>query len=167
MSAKLLAVNPFAGSRNHELAGYTGRIFEREVLGECRLRVQGYMSRNDSMKFVFNNQPYDPLHPPGEAGNFHHAVSTEMRNWGLKPAKLKLLTAVGSPLDWHYGIDGLFVFEGIMITLDCTINPYKDAAPRARVLVTGEDAVLGYPVASHYVAKLVTQAHLERRWGVV
>jgi len=149
----------FAPTFNPELRGYTGRIFEREVLGECRVRAHGKMGFYASLKEVMRGQPSNTFEPMGETDRFYTAVCGQMRRKGLNPVGLQIYTAVGSSLDRFHGIDGFFSFEGIIVTVDCTINPHKDVT-KARVLVTGEDFVAGYhDVAEDIAARFKTAIH--------
>ncbi len=152
--------------RREVMRGYTGRIFEREVLGECRFRCQGYLTFQSSVRGVLGNQPYAPHNPPGEVGNFRAAVAAEMRGLGLNPDSLRIYTAVGSPLDHFHRIDGFFSFEGIIVTLDLTVNRHKDMT-RAKVLVTGEDAADGYKESAWEIARWFEFAQKTKMKGVL
>ncbi len=153
---------------NPNLEGYTGRVFEREVLGECRVRCQGYLKFRQAMEEVISNQPHAPHDPPGEVGHFRDAVFKEMKQMGLNPKYLRLYTAVGSALDRFHGIDGFFTFEGITVTVDTTINQDKDEdSTKARVLVTGEDAVDGFKGSARRVAELFSYARSMGKKGVI
>ena len=129
-------------------SGYTGHIFESEVLGTCRVRAHGYIKFNQALSEVKENQPNDPHHPIGEAGEFHKAVASVM---GVDPDKLELYTAVGSSLDIFHGIGGFFSFEGVTVTVDVTANSHKDNC-KARVLVCMDDAENGYKQAAAEIA---------------
>ncbi|MDE1974947.1 MAG: hypothetical protein KGI49_00310 [Patescibacteria group bacterium] len=129
-------------------SGYTGKILETEVLGECRIKARGYLKFNQSIEEVKENQPYDPHHPTGEAGSFHDAVAEAM---GIEPDQLEMYTAVGSALDRFHGVDGFFEFNGIVITVDVTANEHKDSY-KARVIVTEEDAGNGFKESARIIA---------------
>ncbi|MDE1974948.1 MAG: hypothetical protein KGI49_00315 [Patescibacteria group bacterium] len=157
------------GDRNPELRGYTGRIFEREVLGECRIRARGYVSFRSALGAVFRNQPGSPYEPMGEAGHFHGVVADSMKVRGFNSSRLKLYTAIGSALDRFHGIDGFFYFEGAIVTVDATMNPHKDVS-RARVIVTAEDAFSQfgeYGQAAHEIAGWFDHARIHGWKGVI
>ncbi len=108
-------------------SGYTGHLFEREVLGTCLVKWDGttHLSFSQSMELVRNNQPSDPSDPEPRTINdlhAHIAVSLGLDDWSA----LKFYTAVGSLLDVKHGVDGFFEFAGRVVTLDLTINPHKD-----------------------------------------
>jgi hypothetical protein len=155
------------GDRNPELRGTTGRIFEREVLGECLIRSHGYVKFRPALEAVFRNQPGSTFEPMGEAANFRDAVAAKMREMGFDSSRLQLYTAVGSALDVFHKIDGFFVFEGTIVTLDTTTNPHKDCAPRARVLVTAEDAIIGYQQSAAEIAGWFNHAKACGQKGVI
>jgi hypothetical protein len=153
-------------TRNPELRGYTGRIFEREVLGECRIRARGRVSFWPALGEVFRNQPGSPFEPTGETANLYDAVRDRLCRKGFHPARLELYTAVGSALDEQYGIDGFFRFEGVIVTLDCTLDSNLDPNHGRRVIITGEDFLLGYPDAAEQAASVFQWARTYARKGV-
>jgi hypothetical protein len=116
--------------------GYTGHLFEEEVLGTCRVEWHGYMTFHKSMDLVRSHQPCDPTDPsPRQANNFHARVAMAM---GLEDwSELKLYSALGTPLDYLHGIDGFFEFKGRVVTFDLTINPNKDEY-KADIIITPE-----------------------------
>ncbi len=153
---------------NPQLAGYTGGIFEREVLGQCRVRSQGYLTFQAAMEEVMRNQPHAPHDPPGEIGRFRSVVARKMKVAGFNPDHLHLFTAVGSTLDQFHGVDGFFVFHGITVTVDTTINDSKDEeSSKALVLVTGEDAVDGFERPAERVVGLFRYAQARGMKGVI
>lgn len=153
--------NPVSTGRSPELRGYTGRIFEWEVLGQCTVHAHGYMKYWDAVQEVMDHQAQNPVRPMGETSRFYDAVASELRNRGLNPAQLKVYSAVGSTLDRYHGVDGFFAFQGIVVTVDCTISPHKDET-KARVLVTAEDAFAGYPSAAFEIAGWIKSAWVKR-----
>ena len=79
---------------------------------------------------------------------------------GTRPENLEMCTALGSTLDYNYGVDGFFVFEGTVSTFDVTTNPHKDEPEkRAQVLVRLEDALNGFELVAQDIAW-----HLKRCW---
>lgn len=105
--------------------GYTGHLFETEVLGECKVQWKGYMSFKKSMELVRSHQSCDPTDPsPRQANNLHArvAIALGLEDW----SELRLYSALGSPLDILHGVDGFFEFRGHTVTIDLTINPNKD-----------------------------------------
>jgi len=135
---------------NPEFRGTTGRIFQEEVLGSCVVRAHGKMKFYASLKEVLANQPANTFKQNTEAHRFYTAVYNRVRDVGLDPKKLQVRSAIGSNLDWH-GVDGVFTYEGIIVTVDCTINPHKDST-KARVLVTGDDLLTGYKDSASEIA---------------
>ncbi|SRR6056297_1359886 len=106
--------------------GYTGRIFEEEVLGEIHLSWDGdgYMTYNKALEYVKENQEWDPTDPDTRTANDLHALTAldlEIEDWN----KLLLYNAVSSPLDYYHGVDCFFEFEGEIVTIDLTVNPSK------------------------------------------
>ena len=168
MQAKARVYNPWREPRNPELAGYTGKTFEREVLGECKVRViHGKLKFNRLVSQIRWNQPENPYYPTRERSNFHRAVASELEGRGVHGSALGLFTAVGTPLDRYHGIDGFFSFEGIMVSVDCTLDPNMDPSPRARVVVHGEDMLDGYKEPAYQIANLICEARRKGRKGMV
>ncbi len=109
--------------------GYTGRLFEEEILGRCRGEWNGeaFWTFQSSIRFAAKNQPrgWDPTDPPLRSANDLHAsvaLALGLDNW----EELRLFSAIGTPADLFYGTDGFFVFRGKVVTLDVTINPHKE-----------------------------------------
>ncbi len=146
-----------------QLSGYTGHIFELEVLGECRATSHGYMRFYRALREVEASQSRQANQPTGEAKRFRDAVAQAM---GIHPLRLHLYSAVGSALDHHHGVDGFFTFDGIIITVDTTINPHKDVSD-ARVIVTYDDAVNGYEESARQVAGWFNRARVCNWKGVI
>ena len=107
-------------------AGYTGRLFEADVLPQCTDTKRCYLPYGVALARVRMNQPagWDPKDPATKYMNNLHvlvAEALELEDYG----DLKLLTAVGSPLDFFHGVDSLFEFQGQIVTIDVTKNPKK------------------------------------------
>ena len=105
--------------------GYTGKLFEGEVLGECKVAWDGYMSYKGSMELVRENQPWDPSDPESRVANDLHAsvaITAGIEDF----EELKLFTALGTPLDYFHGVDAWFEFRGSVLTVDVTTNRHKD-----------------------------------------
>ena len=161
-------IRPWRNDRNPELAGYTGHLFEWEVLGECKVRASGYLRFRAAVEEVLSNQPHAPHNPPGEIGTFRRAVAVGISERGVDPDQLRLYTAVCSTLDIYHHIEGFFFFEGVIVTMDTTINPNKDQEScRARILVTGEDAINGYKDVAVEIARCFERARNFDWKGVV
>lgn len=118
--------------------GYTGRLFEHEVLGECVWRQsQEYLPYRQALALVRECQPWDPADPgPRMASDLHATVcmALELEDW----FQLRLYTAVGSPADRYHGVDGWVEWQGRVVTLDLTTDPAKGFA-KADFLVRPED----------------------------
>jgi len=103
------------------LDGYTGHLYEIEVLGQCEGPWDGksYMTYEASMAFAECNQP---ARKQPAARNLQTAVSD------LMGGTVEFFTAVGTPLDRFHGVDAWLVFEGHVVTIDVTLNSDKDVA---------------------------------------
>lgn len=108
--------------------GYTGRIFEYEVLAVCHTSWDGhsYVSFRQSLWLVKQNQPWDPTDPSTKEGeDLHCQVALAL---GIEDfSELSLFTAIGTPLDVFHGIDAVFEWQGRVVTIDLTTNPHKDS----------------------------------------
>ena len=104
--------------------GYTGRLFEEEVLGEIHLSWDGYMTYRDSVKYVKEHQEWDPTDPSTDKANDLHAlvaIDLDLEDFD----ELKLYNALDTPMDYFHGVDCFFEFEGEIVTIDLTVNPSK------------------------------------------
>lgn len=123
-----------------EGTGYTGRLFEEEVLEICLFRWeqgQAYVPFRKSMRLVMMCQPWDPSDPSTRAGNDLHcqvAMALGLEEW----AELRFFSALGSPLDRWHGIDGLFEWRGKVVTIDLTCDHGKEVY-KADVIIHPED----------------------------
>ena len=95
-----------------------GADFEVEVLGRSTIRFHGYMCFEAAMQEVRKHQPARKA----------SAISAIEREFEKRGEKISFYTAVGSALDYYHGIDGFFVFRGMVLTVDVTLNPEKTVA---------------------------------------
>lgn len=134
-------------------AGYTGHLFEEEVLGVCKASHCGYLRWQDATAEVRKNQPRT-------ATPVASKLCGELRK-KLPGVDIRFYTAVGSTLDKMHSVDGFFEFEGkVTVTLDLTMNPEKDAC-KADVLVCERD-LADLPALAYRVAREL-QTKLSRR----
>lgn len=125
--------------------GYTGRLYEEEFFGVCAGRARGYMTWRESMAFAKEFQPkgWNPSEPNTKMANNLHArvcMAIEERICeDLDWEKVKLFSAIGTPLDWYHGIDAWFEFEGTVVTIDLTVDQNKQSSKANLVIHPGED----------------------------
>ena len=128
--------------------GYTGRLFEEEVLGHCGGSWSGYMTYHQSLDFVKNNQIWDPTDPSSRTANdlhSHVALELGLEDW----SELKFYSALKTPLDLFHGVDGFFEFRGTVVTIDVTININKQKYKADLIFHPSDDLeILAYQVAS-------------------
>ncbi len=133
------------------VSGYTGHLFEEEVLGRCLARHRGYMRWREAVGAVRENQPRKKTpvvaRLEGEVGR-------------LLGGTCAFFSAVGSALDVFHGVDGFFEFEGEVVTIDLTMNPLKDST-KADLLVTSEEIAETSALAGRIAREL--GARLRRR----
>ena len=111
--------------------GYTGHLFEREVLGECRAAARGHMGYREAAELVRKSQPTKKTST---------ATRLEAEVGKRLGGAVKFFTAVGSAMDLFHGTDGFFQFEGFIVTIDVTMNPNKDSG-KADVIICEDDLV--------------------------
>lgn len=135
------------GTRDRKGGGefYSGRLNERDVLGEFKATPEGikayraavdkhgYMTFRDAMDLVRRYTKEDPTNPSQPfAKELRLAVIEQL---GLEDEKdmdrVRFFSAVGTPLDVFHGIDGWIEFvpdQGPprIVTLDATLNPGKE-----------------------------------------
>jgi hypothetical protein len=106
---------------------YTGNLFETEILFECAVVWDNYISYAKCIELVKSSQPrgWDPTDPPSVAGNDLHALVVEALDTDY--SEVKLYTALHSALDQFHGVDCFIEYQGRYATIDLTINPYKDS----------------------------------------
>ncbi len=134
------------------MTGETGGLFEERVLGVCAVvaRRGDYLPYDAAMEVVLTaRQP--PIRTPTVT-----RILRELRI--LLGETIQFRSALGSVLDYMHGVDGVFVFDGVTVTIDVTKNTAKDAT-KADVLVCEED--LGdLPALARRIAR-----EFERRLG--
>lgn len=101
------------------ISGYTGQLFEDEVLGSCVVSWSGYMAFKEAKRFARDNQPKVMCN---HACRFRQAVASVM---SVELEKVSIFTAVGTPLDKFHSIDGWFEFDGLTVTFDVTLSTHK------------------------------------------
>lgn len=109
--------------------GYTGHLFEEEVLGRCLAQARGYMRWREAAEAVRKSQPRQkkPI-----------AVRLETEVSRKLGGRCALYTAVRSAMDLFHGVDGFFEYEGVVVTIDLTMNPHKDSS-KADLLVCRDE----------------------------
>lgn len=117
--------------------GYTGKILEEEILGSCTVSTEGYLRFREAMEVARRSQPRTLTH---EGRQLRDGVAQEL---GVRSSEVAMYPGVGTPLDRFHGIDGWFEWQGIVVTVDVTMNPHKDEY-KARVIVSGRDAEEGF-----------------------
>ena len=138
--------------------GYTGRLFEEEVLAICLFRwneAQPYISFEKSLRLVQMCQPWDPSDPSTRAGNDLHcqvALALGLEDWG----ELQFFSALGSPLDRFHGIDGFFQWRGTVVSIDLTIDPQK-VKYKADIVVHESDQNDSWATIGRQIADLFRQ----------
>ena len=112
--------------------GYTGHLFEEEVLGPCPVEWHGGLTLKDIVRFSFGYKANDVL------GSVRHGLRVRIaRALGVFVTEVKLISVLNTPLD-RAGVDGVFVFRGIVVTIDFTTRPEKDEW-KADVVIHPED----------------------------
>lgn len=107
----------------------SGHFFEEATLGLCGASCRGYMPWRDAFREVCKHQPRTPR--PAAA----KLVNEISRQSGLA---VKFFTAVRSTLDQFHSVDGIFDFDGVLVTIDVTTNPSK-VSGKADVIVYADD----------------------------
>jgi len=128
--------------------GYTGHLFEEEVLGRCRVRHHGYMRWRDAAKLARTSQP---ARKTPTAVRLEREVSRQLGE------AVVFFTAVGSPFDLFHGVDGFFEFCGTVVTIDLTMNPHKDSG-KADLIVHRDDLGDLVAIAARVVRELGSRA---------
>ncbi len=92
--------------------GYTGKIFEEEVIGHCEVSWDGrYIPFAAALRQVERSQP--------SKNRTANELLAQVRK---HVPQVELYCAVGTALDRFHGIDGYFRFAGIMVTFDISLN---------------------------------------------
>lgn len=140
--------------------GYTGRLFEEEVLGVLKVSWsrEDYVPFNKALALARTHQNWNPSDPSSRPANDLHsevALALELEDW----QELRLYSSVNSPLDYFHGVDGFFEFRGQVVTIDVTTNSRKVTA-KADFVIHPADLDENRPV----VAKMIARAlQAERR----
>lgn len=135
--------------------GYTGKLFEDEVLAICQTNWDGhsYVPFQRALWLVRQNQPWDPTDPSTRAGeDLHCQVALAL---GLEDfVELSFLSALGTPLDLFHGVDAVFEWRGVVVTVDLTTNPHKDSY-KADLILHPEDENDDWQEAGAKIARLL------------
>lgn len=127
--------------------GYTGHLFEEEVLGICKASYRGYMSWRDAAELVRKNQP---LKKTRVATRLEVEVGRQLGE------VVRFFTAVRSVMDVFHGTDGFFEFRGLVVTIDVTMKSDKDSG-KADLIVHADDLenlpMLAGRIAHEFVRK--------------
>lgn len=106
----------------------SGHLFEEATLGLCPATSCDYMPYHAAVEAVRKNQPRQPR--PAIA-----RLEKEIARYGLP---VKFYTAVRSTLDQFHSVDGFFDFDGVLITIDVTMNPSK-VTGKADIVIQADD----------------------------
>ncbi|MEK7621833.1 MAG: hypothetical protein AAB415_01510 [Patescibacteria group bacterium] len=144
---------------SHLGVGYTGHLFEEEVLGTgwASWDLRNYVPFDEALTLVRSHQNWNPSDPTTRRANDLHAevaLALELENW----QELCFFSALKSPLDFFHGVDGFFEFRGRVVTIDLTTNPHKDRA-KARFVLHPADLAEDRPAT----AKMIARALLAER----
>ncbi len=131
--------------------GYTGHLFEREMLGQCLAPYRGYLRWREAAQLVRKSQPRAKA---PVAARLEREVSAQVG------VSVMFFTAVGSALDVMHGCDGFFEFRGVVVTIDITMNPHKDSG-KADIVIAREE-VENLPVLAGRIAREL-RSKLSRR----
>lgn len=156
--------------------GYTGRLFEEDILRPCKdIPCDGkYIPYRMALDLVRGHQPWKPEDPNTRPANDLHAYICEKA--GIEDySSVKLLTALDTHLDKFHGVDAVAEYEAngrnggkviIDITLDLSLNPAKKShGYKADVIVGGIDDK-DLEAAADQVAELLRERAQEARLGI-
>lgn len=132
---------------------YTGHLYEVEKLGRCTATSRGYMKFRASLDFARAHQPRSKRQV---AAQLEREVSKRLGGW------CDFYTAVRTPLDVYHGVDGFFELDGIVVTVDVTMNSRKDSC-KADVLVCRED-LADLPALAGRIAREFKTKERRRNW---
>lgn len=106
-----------------------GCVFEVEVLGRCMCKCTGKPEKQTAFAQVRQHQP---------TRKTSTVVALECAFENALGMPVRFYTAVGSALDFYYGIDAFIEFNGQIVTIDLTMNDEK-VCGRADVIVHKND----------------------------
>ncbi len=133
------------------LDGYTGHLFEEEVLGRCQATHRGYLQWREAAEAVRKSQPRTKT---PVAVKLQSEISRQLGG------AVQFYTAVRSTLDVMHGCDGFFEFRGVVATVDLTMNPNKDSG-KADIIIHQDDVANLSLLAGRIAREL--QSKLSRR----
>jgi hypothetical protein len=106
----------------------TGHMFESSFVGECRVSWNGqFVNYKESLEMVRKNQPKDAVHERGSI-----LIAEIAAQLDVAEHELRLLTAVGSPLDKFHGADAVVEFRGMVAPVDFKVRNLDN--PKAIVI---------------------------------
>lgn len=147
--------------------GYSGRLYEQDFFWSINAENPGYLrklnnikqpSQKESFDYYVNfkdalelakkfqpidktdpsKEPVDPANPRAPLlRDLKEALVEQMDLSDDQADRLKLYTAVGSPLDKFHGVDAFVEYDGKIITLDITMRE-TEGEKKADVIITKE-----------------------------
>lgn len=129
-----------------------GCEYEVEVLGRCAAPYTGRMQHTAAVELVKKNQP-------AKKSQTVASLEHEFKRRGLA---VKFYTAVGSALDFHESTDAFLEFNGMVVTIDLTLNPDKEVSG-ADVVVQPDDLKNLSALAARIGREFITKMQKERR----
>lgn len=135
--------------------GMTGHLFEEEVLGRCTVEYREKMPYEPRAKAIATARKSQPQKQAGVAKILEGEIKRQLG------ADAELYTAVRTPLDFYHGVDAFVEFKGVVVTLDVTTNPHKDAC-KADLLV-GQDELTSMKAVMQLAGRITREVQAEQR----
>ncbi len=139
-----------------------GRQFEEIFFGITghKIRRPIYVDWDPALIRVIQRQSdlgWDPRIPKTTLSHeFFECIKSYLPS--EKAVDLRLFCCLGTTLDWHHGIDGFFMLDGIITTIDLSLK--KKADFKADFLISPPDSPFTFwRICKEIAQKLMTQSH--------
>lgn len=141
-----MMVNPHTGKIDR------GNECEIAILGRCQIsssemipvpidrsKLTYHKAKNEIIGFVKRHQPIE-RNEQNVSREIEDMVKSKLRDKGVNILNVRFYTAVGSPLDYQYGIDGWIEItdssgKNKMITFDLKTGNYSDSNIQADIML--------------------------------
>ena len=149
-----------------------GRLFELAFLGftltdESNLYFPPaeYLSFVDSLDLMKKVQPvgYDPSDP--SEGCNHDFFESVQSFLNVGKEELKYYICIGTKMDFWHGVDAVFTWKDVFVTIDLTFDPEKKVRADFRISPDDVDSGKIYKEIARHIALLLVRRQLVKLFG--
>jgi len=123
-----------------------GKVFEKKLLGECPLKIGGFMYFVDSIKLIITATRRLQLKEDRYTEFVKEFINVLSKKLSCNNKNIEFFSALETPLDNYHGVDGFFVFwknskKNICRFATIDVSLRQKVSFRANFLVTDRDII--------------------------